>query len=322
MKYTAYETVFPSDGRLCGSSDCLPLEDGALLAVWEKERGTSWTIMGAIRDAKGKWSEPVSVVPDDRTLRRYPVLYRKEDGTVVLMCRAGKPSETMYTEQFTSEDGVLGFGQPTRVVTDGGSIGGPSRGAVLRLEDGALLCSGMTPDGECGAYIYRSDNGGADWTRSELISLPDRYKVYHADGYGLWSPSLWSEGGEYVHALMRSSAGYVFRADSVDGGRTWSSAYPLNVTNSNSPICALSLDDLRVLLLCNPASIPEGKARGKRTPLILYSSTTGGCTYKREAALATGYGEFTYPAMKYDNGKLYILFTKNKREIMLVIIEL
>lgn len=322
MKYTVYETIFTPDGRLCGSADCLPLEEGALLAVWEKERGTSWTILGSIRDAKGKWSEPTAVVPSDRTLRRYPVLYRREDGAIVLMCRAGKPSETMHSEQLVSTDGGLTFGEPTRVVTDGGSIGGPSRGAVLRLDDGALLCSGMTPEGECGAYVYRSDNGGADWTRSELISLPDCYKVYRAEGYGLWSPSLWSEGGDYVHALMRSSAGFVFRADSIDGGRTWGTPYPLNVTNSNSPICALSLDDLRVFLLCNPAGIPEGKGRGKRTPLVLYSSNTGGSTYKRVTALATGYGEFTYPAMKYDDGKLYILFTKNKTEIILVIIEL
>ena len=322
MKYTAYETVFPSDGRLCGSSDCLPLDEGALLAVWEKERGTSWTIMGAIRDAKGKWTEPVAVVPDDKTLRRYPVLYRKEDGTIVLMCRVMKSSEDVYTEQFTSEDGALGFGGPTRLVADGGSIGGPARSSVLRLADGTLLCSGMTSSGEYGAYIYRSDNGGANWSRSELISLPDRYKLCATDSYGLWSPALWSEGGDYVHALMRSSAGYVFRADSVDGGRTWGSAYPLNVANSNSPICALSLDDLRVMLLCNPSGIPEGKSKGKRSPLILYSSTTGGSTYKRETALATGDGEFTYPAMKYDSGKLYVSFTKNKKKIMLVIIEL
>lgn len=323
MRYVAYETVFPHDGRLCGSANCLPLEEDKLLVVWEKECGTSWTIMASIRDAKGKWSEPVAVVPSDRKLRRYPVLYRRPDGNIVLMCRAGKfSSEDMYTEQLVSEDGGVTFGSPTRVDTDGDTIGGPSRGDLLRLDDGTLLCGGMTPSGECGAYVYRSENGGEDWTRSDVIALPDKYKVYRSEGYGLWSPSLWSEGGEYVHALMRSSAGYVFRADSIDGGRTWSQPYPLNVANSSSPICALSLSDLRVLLLCNPVGIPEGKGRGKRSPLVLYQSATGGCTYKRITDIATGYGEFTYPAMKYDNGKLYITFTKNKTEIVLVIIVL
>ena len=202
-------------------------------------------------------------------------------------------------------------------------IGGPSRGDILRLEDGTLLCGGMTPSGECGAYIFRSENGGDDWSRSEVIALPERYKNNaRPDSTGLWSPSIWSEGGQYVHAVMRSSAGYVFRADSVDGGRTWCTPYPLNVANSNSPLCALSLPDLRVLLLCNPASIPEGKERGKRSPLVLYESTTGGSTFKRSTVLATGYGEFAYPSMKHEDGKLYITFTKNKTEIVLVIIEL
>lgn len=323
MKFVAYETVFPPDGRLCGCADCLPLEDGSVLAVWEKERGTSWTIMGAIRDPKGKWSDPRVIVPNDKTLRRYPVLFRGLGGIIVLMCRAGAvSSDTLHTEQYLSYDNGVTFEHPTRVDTEGDKIGGPSRGNILRLEDGTLLCGGMTPGGECGAYVYRSENGGDDWTRSEVIALPERYKTYRPEGVGLWSPSLWSEGGEYVHALMRSSAGYVFRADSVDGGRTWTQPYPLNVANSNSPICGLSLPDLRVLLLCNPSPIPEGKERGKRSPLVLYESTTGGCTFKRITVLATGYGEFTYPSMKHENGKLYITFTKNKTEIELVIIEL
>lgn len=323
MKFVAYETVFPPDGRLCGCADCLPLEDGSLLALWEKERGTSWTIMGAIRDAKGNWSDPKAVVPADRTLRRYPVLFRGLGGVIVLMCRAGAvSSDNLYTEQYLSYDGGVTFEGPTRVFTDGNKIGGPSRGDIIRLEGGALLCGGMTPGGECGAYVYRSENGGDDWTRSDVIELPERYKVYRSEGFGLWSPSLWSEGGEYVHAMMRSSAGYVFRADSVDGGRTWTEPYPLNVVNSNSPICALSLPDLRVMLLCNPSGIPEGKGRGKRSPLVLYESTTGGSTFHQATVLATGYGEFTYPAMKYDAGKLYITFTKNKTEIVVAIVEL
>lgn len=325
MKFIAYETVFAPDGRLCGCADCLPLEDGSLLALWEKERGTSWTILGSIRDPKGKWSEPRPVVPTDKTMRRYPVLFRGLEGVIVLMCRAGTLSsdDPLYTEQYLSYDGGLTFEGPTRVYIGGDKIGGPSRGDILRLEDGTLLCGGMTPSGECGAYVFRSENGGDDWSRSEVIALPERYKNNRRpDSTGLWSPSLWSEGGQYVHAVMRSSAGYIFRSDSVDGGRTWCTPYPLNVANSNSPLCALSLPDLRVLMLCNPASIPEGKERGKRSPLVLYESTTGGCTFKRSTVLATGYGEFTYPSMKYDAGKLYITFTKNKTEIVLTIIEL
>ncbi len=320
MKYNAYETVFAPDGRLCGSADCLPLEDGALLVVWEKERGTSWTILGAVRDAKGRWSEACPVVPADRILRRYPVLYRRADGAVVLLCRVGSDPAELHTEQLVSFDGGLSFGEPVDVMTEGDIGGGPSRGAVLTLEDGTLLCGGMTPEGDCAAYVYRSCDGGEHWHRSDAIVLPARYDNGF-DG-GLWSPVLWSEGGQYVHALMRSSVGFVFRADSYDGGVTWSEPYPLNVANPNSPICGLSLADLRVFLLCNPSSLPEGKSKGKRSPLALYQSGSNGCTFRKINSIATGNGEFTYPAMKYAENKLYITFTKNKTEIMLVILEL
>lgn len=321
MKYNAYETVFAPDGRLCGSADCLPLDEGATLVVWEKERGTSWTIMGAIRDVKGKWTEAQPIVPADRILRRYPQLYRREDGAIVLLCRVGSDPAEMHTERVISTDGGLSFGEPADVVTDAGdTMGGPARASVLALDDGSLLCGGMTPEGDGDAYVYRSEDGGEHWHRSEAIKLPERY-INEGHG-GLWSPVLWSEGGQYVHALMRSSVGYVFRADSYDGGRTWNSPFPLNVANPNSPICALSLSDLRLYLLCNPNGLPEGKSKGKRTPLALYFSENNGCTYRKINSLATGMGEFTYPAMKHADGKLYITFTKNKTEVMLAIVDL
>ena len=320
MKFYAYETVFAPDGRLCGSADCLPLDEGALLVVWEKERGTSWTIMGAVRDAKGKWTEAQPVVPADRILRRYPQLYRRADGAIVLLCRVGSDPAEMHTERLVSLDCGLTFGEPVDVMTEGDSmVGGPSRAAVLTLSDGTLRCGGMTPEGDCAAYVYRSQDGGEHWNRSDAIELPEHYRNGF-DG-GLWSPVLWSEGGTYVHAIMRSSVGYLFRADSYDGGLTWNTPYPLNVANPNSPICGLWMSDLRVFLLCNPNGLPEGKSKGRRTPLALYMSENNGCTFRRVNCLATGIGEFTYPAMKYADNKLYITFTKNKTEVMLAIVE-
>jgi predicted neuraminidase len=55
---------------------------------------------------------------------------------------------------------------------------------------------------------------------------------------GLIQPSLWcsdpEHGARHVHSLMRSTAGWVYRSDSDDGGRSWTTARRTRIPNNNS----------------------------------------------------------------------------------------
>lgn len=180
--------------------------------------------------------------------------------------------------------------------------------------DGDKSCVSADAVGRDGKRIVvRRRKEGSKFIKCAELTLPENYR---RDGVAssLSSPRLWSDDGKNLHMLTASSAGYVFRADSYDGGRHWNTPFPLNVPNPGSDI-ALSVTGNRFFLLC-PAS------GSKQTPLVLYSSGTAGCTYKRENVIASGVGEFTEPFIYEENRKLYITFVKNEKEVMLVIISL
>lgn len=309
MKFNAYETLFTSCGASCRGSDCLPLADGSLLAVWSAGQQGAETLYCASRDVKGKWEAPRTLTPENGKPCFYPVLYSRPDGGIALLYRTGCSECGVHTVQMISYDGGIGFTAAELCLPDNDRAGGPSGSAVLTCHDGTLLTGGCADED---AFVYRSADGGVSWKRGAAVSLPEKYRP--ADG-GFGSPAFWSEGGKYVHALLRSAAGFVFRSDSIDGGESWNTPFPLGVANPGSPLCVCSRSDLSVFLLCNPSGT-------KRTPLALYQSNTNGSLFKCITQIATGHGEFTDPSMKYSEGKLYITYTRNGGEIAFVICQL
>jgi predicted neuraminidase len=96
----------------------------------------------------------------------------------------------------------------------------------------------------------------------------------------------------------------VYRTDSPDG-ITWSPARPLELPNNNSGIDAALLPDGRVVLACNPV----GDDWGKRSPISLYVSHDNGETFSLLTHLTTMPGEFSYPAVRYEDGLLHVTYT-------------
>lgn len=314
--------IFIPDGKVIGMSDCIILEEGRVFAAWEEEAGGAMVIMGAARDPKGKWEAKRQLSSPDGINRRAPLFNRTADG-IMLLYTTGCPCCGLNTEYMFSTDGCATFGVEKTLASSGGEEGALLHGRFLTLSDGAILAGGTSVAGESVSYVYRSEDGGSSWKRSGTLRIPENFRAgrENLDGFGLSNPVLWSEGGEYVHALMQSGAGYIFRADSKDGGLSWNNPYPLNVANPNSPMDVVSLPGIQYLV-CNPSGIPEGKNEGKRSPLNLMQSNTNGSNWKRATVLAGGAGDFSSPSMRYDSGKLYVTYTWNKSTIQFVIIEL
>jgi predicted neuraminidase len=103
--------------------------------------------------------------------------------------------------------------------------------------------------------------------------------------------------------------GFVCRAESADGGETWSAAVPTELPNPNSGLDGVRTANGDWYLVYNHT------AKG-RTPLNLTRSTDQGKTWKMVATLEDQQGEYSYPAIiQSQDGQLHITYTWNRRHI-------
>ncbi|MDP2325940.1 MAG: exo-alpha-sialidase, partial [Gammaproteobacteria bacterium] len=135
------------------------------------------------------------------------------------------------------------------------------------------------------------------------------------EGKGIIQPTFWESEPGQVHALMRSTAGKIFRTDSEDFGKTWTPIYDSGLPNNNSGVDAVRLKDGRVLLVYNP--VPGNwKAR---TPIDLAISEDNGKTWKTVAHLeadADLRSEFSYPAIiQMESGDVVITYTYQRERV-------
>ena len=124
---------------------------------------------------------------------------------------------------------------------------------------------------------------------------------------------------------MRTTAGWIYRSDSEDGGRTWCTAYRTALPNNNSGIDLVRVRD-ELYLVLNPV-------RGNwaaRTPIAVMRSADNGEHFEYFRVLADmqldeAHGRraaFAYPAIVEKDGVLYITFTYNRKSIAFCRIDL
>lgn len=110
---------------------------------------------------------------------------------------------------------------------------------------------------------------------------------------------------------MRCSEGFVYRTTSPDGVH-WTQPTATDLPNNNSGIDAVRLPDGRIVVCCNPI----GTNWGRRTPLSLYVSDNNGIHFTLLTHLYTkSDGEYAYPALQYENGKLHISYTWERKSV-------
>ena len=155
-----------------------------------------------------------------------------------------------------------------------------------------------------GALLSRDH--GLTWERSAETAVPVDDFFWNENGVAALG------GGRFV-MLMRTNEGCLYRADSMDGGRTWSKAVPTDIPNPSSKIRLFNLPDGRVALLHNPNPI-----RGfmHRNPLSLWISDDGLKTFCEKRVLATFPGALSYPDgfMSEDGRVLHYGFDYNRHD--------
>lgn len=88
------------------------------------------------------------------------------------------------------------------------------RAKPIRLSDGAWLAGASTELGSWRPFADRGEDRAETWIRGADFEMDPRAFT----GKGAIQPTLWESAPSRVHALMRTTAGWIARADSADGG--------------------------------------------------------------------------------------------------------
>jgi predicted neuraminidase len=318
------------------------LPDGSLACAWFagtlEGRPDIFIRMSTLAPGATQWSAADQVSDDETRSEQNPVIFSDpQSGSVGLFHTAqpGGRQEECVVRFRPIEQTAAGVrsGPPRTLDLPKGSF---VRGSVVVRDDGAwmlplFLCKVLPGARWTGTHdtaaVAVSQDRGESWS---LLDVPNSTGCVHMTIVPL--------GGAGMAAFFRRrQADFVYRTESTDGGRSWSTPEPTDVPNNNSSIVAIRLADGRVALLCNPVSAADSPARREslydelgedddgrsdpaggvaaiwgvpRAPLTLCVSTDGGKTFPQRRIVDDGPGtclsnnpldgrnkELSYPAM-------------------------
>jgi predicted neuraminidase len=283
---------FPS----CHASTLVELEPGKLMAAWfggKSEGAKDVQIWASTFDGK-KWGELSVVGTEPGQPCWNPVLFKTAKGTLTLWYKAGPSPQTWTGFVRTSADNGKTWSKPEMLPA---GFFGPVRAKPIQLANGTILAgTSLESHRNWTPFVDRSADDGKTWTRSNAFHVPEKF--------GQIQPTLVEAKGGRVVALMRSrDPRAVCRAESKDGGATFSAAGATTLPNPSAGIDAVRTKGGDVFLIYNPTE------RG-RSPISLARSADDGKTWKKVADLETEPGEFSYPAMiESAAGTLEITYT-------------
>ena len=316
MKLIRKEFIFndPLPTPECHASTVITLEDGGAIAAWfggTKEAEPDVSIWCSRRE-NGVWSEPKAVSPEQNIQHWNPVLFKTDVDTVSLFYKVGFPISDWKTMVITTRDGGRTWSSPTELVENDASGGrGPVKNKPLLISNGNILAGGSTERGAWRCFVDVFD--GKTWQKKDIpVNAPDAEKL------SVIQPTLWESREGYIHALMRSNQGKIYRSDSLDFGNTWSEIYPTDMPNNNSGIDCVMTDSGTLILVCNPVS----KDWGARSPLTVFTSADNGKTFEKQLDLECEEGEFSYPAVISKGNRIFITYTYKRKKIAYCELEL
>ncbi|WP_240418265.1 sialidase family protein [Paenibacillus periandrae] len=339
LKEQSRQFVFEEDRPFaaCHASTIVTLSNGDLLVAYfagSKEGAPDVAIWCSTR-TDGIWSRPRLVADEEGVVHWNPVLFRKTDGQIVLHYKVGSPIPQWYTRMIVSDDNGETWSEPVELVPGDSGGRGPVKNKLIELQDGTWLAPASIEGETWDAFADISLDQGQTWTQSAMVPVlrpsaeggKGQEGKYLVRGKGLIQPTIWESEPGYVHMLHRSTAGFIYRSDSSDSGRTWSPAYRTYLPNNNSGIDLARMDDGTLVLAYNPV----GMYNGPRMPLLLSVSTDNGENWEQLIVLEGDYrtytkpiepGEYSYPAVIAEGRHIYVTYTWKRERVVCWSLEL
>ncbi len=270
-----------------------------------------------MRLEKGKetWTVPVVIADTPFLGEGNPVVWQAPDGLVWLFYvqRYGETWSDSRIQAKISKDGARTWSDSFLIAFE---LGMMVRAHPIVLSDGDYLLP-----------IYHETGHDQEWVGADTTSLFLRYSPKtHAwtetnritSRLGNLQPAVVAitdsdlvcycrRGGGYEPI----SDGYIVRAESHDGGRTWSPGTDSPFPNPNAAVEFIKLQNGHLLLVYN-------ESMTERTPLTVAISTDNDKTYPYRRNIAEGPNSFAYPvAIQTEDGKIHVIYTTDERKTVM-----
>lgn len=294
----------------CHASTIVDTGDG-MLAAWfggKHEKNPDVCIYGAFY-RNGKWEKPFRMadgVENDliRTPCWNPVLFKRDDGDIILYYKIGPSPSKWYGAYKISQDNGKSWSKEHRIPDN---LLGPIKNKPVKSLDGGILYPTSIED-DLGWRIYmeHSNQDLSDWRKIPIDN----------GGFNAIQPSVLTYKDGRMQLLCRSRNERIVESWSYDGGKTWTRVQATSLPNNNSGTDAVTLNDgTTQLLIYNPIT----KGRNK----LALAASTDGKVWKDLLVLEDQpEGEFSYPAIIQGNdGKVYITYTYNRKQIKYAVVE-
>lgn len=306
--------VFPDDRpfKQAHASTLVCLDNGDYLVAWfggTKEKDNDVGIWITKGDGT-KWTFPVEVAKIREQPHWNPVLFKKENGDIILFFKVGAEIAIWETWYITSTDNGKTWSKPNELVNADRGGRGPVRNKPIVLSNGDWIAGSSDESGLWRAFVDITSDNGKSWNKSQFID----FDTTEVKGEGMIQPTLWESTNGNVHMLLRTSAGAIYRSDSEDYGKTWNKAYKTLLPNPNSGIDLVKLQDGKLALLYNK----DTKNWGSRAVLKLAVSDDDGHTWQDIMHIENGVkgDEFSYPAIVSCGDDIALTYTWKRSNVM------
>ena len=278
----------------------------------EGQDGVSIVISSLTNDV---WSAPDVVSERDGYSNQNPVLFYDEKNETLHLFHSqqaankGERGATIW--HLRSIDGGKNWSVPYEVFSKPGSF--PRNRIIRGLDERWIFPMYYTTTDTyyCHIKTLRQDQnpdvdlwGNADFNDSQNREQPSIVRI--------------KDGKSLLRAYMRDrKAQYIYTADSLDDGRTWSKTEKTSLPNNDAGIQAARLSSGRVAIVYNPQ-------RDSRDPIAISLSEDNGITWKYTRILEheDGSQEFSYPTLlQTRDGKIHVTYTWKRDTIKYSVID-
>ncbi len=293
-------------------------DNGDLYLVYyggEGEYARDTAVYGARRAAgSDTWSAPEVIARDPFRSVGNAVIWQAPDTVVWLfyVVRYGATWSTSRIQAKVSHDRAQTWSDPFPIALEAGMM---VRNRPIVVAEGGYLLPVYLEAGDdteqvgpasTSRFLY-FDPGTREWTaRGAIRSANGNIQpavVEVAPGHLV---AYCRRGGNYEP----TEDGWAVRAESRDGGRTWSEGTPSPFRNPNSALEFMKLRSGSLLLVFNDHM-------WKRTPLVAALSTDGDRTYPYRRVIGDADNTYAYPiGFQGRDGRIHIVYTSDRRTVI------
>jgi predicted neuraminidase len=294
------------------------LKNGDLYLVYyggDGEYATDTAVFGSrLEKAQTQWTRPKPIAHDPFRSVGNGVIWEAPDGVVWLfyVVRYGETWSTSRLQFKLSHDNAETWSDASVLSLDEGDM---VRGRPIVLNNGDYLLpiyheTGRDPESvgpDSTSLFLRFDPTKKIWTKTgpirsrkgniqpAVVQLTDNDLIAYCRRGGDYSPK---------------TIGYIVRAESHDGGLTWSEGKDSAFPNPNAAIDFIKLKSGRLLLIYNDSMT-------RRTPLTASLSSDQDRTWPVRRNIIEGDRDFGYPsAFQASDGRIHLVFTSDRRTVV------